>query len=114
MIDLNSSGALIAHIIQRTMPKSLLKVKPELSEWRDLPGLLSYIECNDLAKVHFKNGQEHEELPMITNSFLQLGASLGNSIGLSEFAEVLIEMEDKRAFFAIHQGRHVGLEQSRQ
>lgn len=92
------------------MAKSLLKSKPGTAEWRNHPGLISYIECNDSGKVSFRNGIENEELPMITNSFLQLGGMLGKSIGLKEIDEVLVGMEDRTAFFATIEGRHVGME----
>lgn len=95
------------------MPKSLLKAKPGPESWRELPGLSHYVECDDQGRVLYKQGAEHEELPMITNSFIQLGDMLGKSMGLGEVDEVLVNMEDQRAFFSTHEDRHIGLQYDR-
>ncbi|MGF1452411.1 MAG: hypothetical protein ACFB21_10105 [Opitutales bacterium] len=92
------------------MGKSLLKTKAGVQSWRELPGLLHYVECDHLGRVHHKQGAEHDELPTITNSFLQLGQMLGKSLGLSDCDEVLIEQPDRQAFFASMEDRNVGLE----
>ena len=96
------------------MAKSLLKTKADVETWRELPGLLSYVECDDSGRVSFKRGAENEELPMMTNSFLQLGRMLGKSLGIDDCEEVLITMDDRRAFFAKTNDKHVGLEYHRQ
>lgn len=92
------------------MAKSLLKIKPGLQSWREAPGLLNYVECDHQGRVHHKQGGEHEELPTITNSFMQLGQMLGKSLGLADCDEVLIEQSDRQAFFAFAEERHVGME----
>ena len=95
------------------MAKSLLKLKAGAQSCRDLPGIVSYVECDHLGRVHHKQGAEHDELPTITNSFIQLGQMLGKSLGLADCDEVLIEQPDRQAFFAFSGDRHVGLELER-
>ncbi len=95
------------------MSKSLFKGKTGVPGWKSHPGLLHYVECDNLGRVLARAGGEHDELPTITNSFLQLGQMLGKSLGLEDCDEVMIVQPDREAFFTVNNGRHIGLEKKR-
>jgi hypothetical protein len=89
---------------------SSLLTRSSVSQWKDISGLISGVECDASGTVLKAEGAAHSELPTITNSFMQLGNMLGKAVGAAACEEVLIEADDKSALFVLHNGKHIGLE----
>lgn len=88
---------------------SFIRTRPN-EEWRQAPGMLSYVECGPTGEVILTDGQPHDELPMITTSFLEIGQEIGKSLGLGGVVDILVASPDHRALFIPSSHKHIGVE----
>ncbi|MDP0500486.1 MAG: hypothetical protein Q7P63_10335 [Verrucomicrobiota bacterium JB022] len=79
-------------------------------EWRNAPGMISYVECDAQGEILAGDGQENDELPMITNSFIEIGQAIGQSLGLKGLVDVMVAGPDHRALFVPGNKKNIGVE----
>lgn len=88
---------------------SFIRNRPN-EEWRQAPGMLSYVECSPTGEVLEADGQPNPELPLITTSFVEIGQAIGQSLGLGGVVDILVAGADHRALFIPSSNKHIGVE----
>jgi len=88
---------------------SFIRNRPN-DEWRNAPGMISYVECDAQGEILDGDGEENPELPMITNSFIEIGQAIGESLGLAGMVDVMVAGPDLRALFIPTAKKNIGVE----
>lgn len=76
---------------------------------RKIPDVSHYVECTAQGKVLYSRGQVSPEFPNQVNSFLELGAKLGDALRLPPPESIVLAKPGKDLVFLRSNYNNVGL-----
>lgn len=76
---------------------------------RKLPGVLSFVACNQQGRILYLKGADNSNLASLTSNLVNFGVKLGESVSLSGFESMVVSLDKNEAIIIKGKDQNSGL-----